>query len=177
MRDDSTVDVIAPMASFKQLCALSCALVAIVAACSSSGGSSPAAGPSTCSTGTEVVLVKPVPGTSISDRTKGLKIASSGAIAYPNTALLAVATNGSSSGPFPIVGPVKPPRDTEPAPKPPPTPTPQPTAPIPFPSPIFYAAHGFKLGPGATYYVEVVRTHVDCHPYRIRNARFSTRHN
>jgi len=162
-----------------------CVLLIAAVGCGSSGGSSPSdSQPGSCTTGTEVVLVKPVPGTTVSAGTKTLKIASSAGIAYGNTALLAESTAGGSSGPFPLVGPVKAPRDHSksielwgtptPSPTPPPTPTPEPTAPVPFPSPVYYAAHGFGLQPGQTYLVEVVRTDSSCRPHTIRNAQFNT---
>jgi hypothetical protein len=157
-----------------------------IAGCGSAGGGTPASQGDRCSTGTEVVLVSPIPGTTVSHHLSALKIASSAGIAYKNTALLAKSTAGATSGPFPLVGPVPPTRRRSdpsdslgwatptPTPSPPPTPTPKPTAPVPFPSPVYYAARGFKLAPSQTYLVQVVRTGAPCQPYTILNAQFKT---
>jgi hypothetical protein len=164
------------------------ALSAVIAGCGSSGSGSAVSQPAFCKTGTEVVLVMPIPGTTVSYRLKTMKIASSSGIAFANTALLAESTTGKSSGPFPLLGPVPPPQQRRPdrlsaplasptpspTPTPAPTPTPKPTAPVPFPSPVYYAAHGFSLVPGQTYLLQVVRTDANCRPNTIRNAQFNT---
>lgn len=166
-----------------------CVVSLVLTACGA-GGNSSITQPDRCSTGTEVVLVRPVPGTTVSHRLSTLKIASSAGITFQNTALLAVSTTGKTSGPKPLVGPVPPAEERKaddkaprawptptpsPSPSPPPTPTPKPTAPVPFPSPVYYAAHGFDLASGQTYRVQIVRTGAHCQPDTIRNAQFKTR--
>jgi hypothetical protein len=136
-----------------------CLIAITVAGCGSSGSSSPvAAAPSRCSTGTEVVLARPVPGTTVSHHVTSLKIASSSVIAYENTALLAESKAGMATGPFALVGPV---------------PKPKKRVKLPFKAPVYYAAHGFQFIAGQTYVVEVVRTSSDCRPDVIRNAQFN----
>jgi hypothetical protein len=140
-----------------------------------------------CTTGTEIVLVNPVPGIiGVSRSIKTIEIASNAVILRVHAGL-ALGSPHSKPGPgHQLYGPVLPPTPT-PSPafteavalsvgakKPPPTPTPEPTAPIPFPSPAFYKARGFRLEAQTRYAVYVSSVHGGCTPAAIPGAFFST---
>jgi hypothetical protein len=165
-----------------------------VAACNGVGDPSAgvAPGPSVpqCSTGTQVVLVRPIPGTAVAHTTRSVEIASSAAV-VANSELLLVAEGpspGPSISPELLYGPVGPPKTRksvfevadifyrlQPDHKPTPSPSPVPTAPIPFPSPVFYKAKGFALQSSTTYAVKVDVAHSNCTPRKIGGAIFRTK--
>jgi hypothetical protein len=124
-----------------------------------------------CSTGTEVVLVNPAPGSEVRSGARSIEIASNGAIMF-SAAALALKSGRSSSGSHQLYGPVGP--TPTPTPAPIPTPTPQPTGPIPFPSPAFYEARGFRLDAHKAYAVEITSVKATCHPNPIAGATFTT---
>jgi hypothetical protein len=153
------------------------------------GSNNPQGTPSAllCTTGTTLVLVKPLPGSRVPATTGSIEVASNYAIL--NRASLAAASSRSSAAPktHPLEGPV-------PAPTPSPTPTPIPTSPSatptptskptatptpyptpPFQSPVYYEAKGFVLRPQTAYQVEVAIPHADCLYKPIRGAIFYTR--
>lgn len=116
---------------------------------------------SACSTGTQVVLVDPVPGSHVSSKLRKIKIASSGAITTAKAALSVVVIGAMKGEVRALYGPV-------------PAPTSSPAAPIPFPSPAYYAARGFSLEPARTYVVQVAVLHSACKITTIDGAKFRT---
>lgn len=148
-----------------------------------------------CGTGTQVVLVDPVPGTKNQPAGKrSITIASNGVIQRGGSAL-ALSRDGRLSKSHPLDGPVSPPTPSPtvtpsltPSPTPTPTviptaypsdvpstsPSPVPTAPIPFSSPAFYSARGFSLRPSSSYKLYVTSVKVHCTPKAIPGAAFDT---
>lgn len=141
-----------------------------------------------CSTGTVIVLVNPVPGSTVTPGERAVEIASNGAIAS-SAAALAVTSGAARSPARLLYGPILPPTPTpgtaslsapsiakasQSTPTPAPTPSPQPTAPIPFPSPVFYQARGFRLAAHRSYSVDVASETAKCTLNPIGGATFET---
>lgn len=169
--------------------------IALIALCALAGcgngspaSTSPTAAPNLCTTGTQVVLVSPIPGsTAVPTGTTTLIIASMGGIIYQNAALALLPSNGAPSAPRALVGPVAAPSASPspsptatpaatPAatPTPAPTPTPVPPVPLPFANPTYYQSNGFTLSPNLTYTVEIASTDASCANTPIIGATFST---
>lgn len=116
-----------------------------------------APGKNLCSTGTQVALVEPAPGSSIAPRQTAIKIASSLIISKADAALVLRTSKGSNTPPRPLIGPIHKPKGV----------------PSPFPSPVFYEAL-FNLKPSRTYLVEISSTEMNCTPNVIQGATFKT---
>ena len=155
-----------------------CVIVATSLQAACSGGGSPSSVDTTalgCSTGTDVVLIAPFPGSKdVTVHRHSIEIASSGAIVFSSVGLVAApieATGYGSGAVHRIVGPVPAPT---PRPTSPPTPAPTPTPPLPFDNPVYYQASGFKLGAGQDYAVRVAALNGGCAARTIPNAQFKT---
>jgi hypothetical protein len=166
-----------------------CMLIALALASCGGGGSGSGSAPPAkyCSTGTELVLFYPVPGTKVPAATKSIYVASNYAIISQRR--LAARPSDFKGGPlysYPLTGPVAEPTPT-PTPTPIPTPpsaTPTPSAkpsssPTPFPTPpfsgaVYYVAQGFHLKPQRKYTVEVASQNGTCIDSPIQGAMFST---
>ncbi len=164
-----------------------CGLLALAVTSCGGGGGTSAPQSKFCSTGTELVLFYPVPGTRVPPTTKAIFVASN----YPifNEKSLAARPANYKSGPlyaYLLSGPVAEPTPTPtptPIPTPPsatPTPSAKPTStPSPFPTPpfsnaVYYVAHGFHLKPHETYSVEVSSQDGSCVNAPIQGAVFYT---
>ena len=153
-----------------------CVLVlAALVACSSSNSTTPSAGgPNYCSTGTQLVLFFPQPGSRVLASTRTIYVVSDYAI-VTEAGLAAVAENakpGEKLDVHDLAGPVG-----APTPTPAPSGLPTPTA---FPSPpfgtnnVFYNATGFHLKGDMRYKVSVAGSGSGCTPHAIHGAIFST---
>jgi|HubBroStandDraft_4_1064222.scaffolds.fasta_scaffold00210_16 hypothetical protein len=164
-------------------------MAAICAACGggNDGASPPAAPTKYCSTGTQLVLFYPVPGTKVASSTKSIYVASNSPLITEQG--LAARPNDYKGGKLyanPLAGPV-----AEPTPTPPPTPIPtppsatptpsaKPTAtPTPFPTPpfanaVYYVARGFSLKPQQMYHVDLASLTGNCLRTPIRGGIFYT---
>jgi hypothetical protein len=150
-------------------------VVAALVACTSSNSTTPSpSGPNYCSTGTQLVLFFPQPGSRVLASTRTIYVVSDYAIAT-EAGLAAVSENakpGEKLDVHDLAGPVG-----APTPTPAPSGRPPPTA---FPSPpfgmnnVFYNATGFHLKGHATYKVSVAGSGSGCVPHPIHGAIFST---
>jgi hypothetical protein len=157
----------------------------VIAAC---GGGGTTSNPSTttlgaCSTGTLLVLVNPVPGSTGVPTTTSVIVASMGAVIYQNSALAIIPTSTGApiagttpSPPQLLVGPVVAPTPAPTATPMPggPSPTPAPSVPLPFANPTYYQASGFVLSSNTTYAVEIANLNAGCVDSPIIGATFST---
>lgn len=112
-----------------------------------------------CSTGTQVALVEPRPGTHVPPGVRSIKIASRLTITSPNAALVLQASNGTLTLPHPLIGPIRKPKH----------------APSPFRHPVFYEGRGFDLRASRTYAVDVASVTANCTPSPINGAIFKTK--
>lgn len=146
-----------------------------LAACGGSNNSTPASGgPNYCSTGTQLVLVFPQPGSLVVASTQIIYVASNYPIAN-EAALAALSENakpGSKLASHLLAGPVGAPTPT-PAPSGHPSPTPFPTPPFGANN-TYYKATGFHLKARTTYDVLVTGSGAGCVAHRIHGAIFST---
>jgi hypothetical protein len=152
-----------------------CLLVAAaVVACSSNSTTPSTSSPNYCSTGTQLVLFFPQPGSRVLASTRTIYVVSDYAIAT-EAGLAAVSENAKSGEKLDVhelAGPVG-----APTPTPAPSGLPSPTA---FPSPpfgtnnVFYNATGFRLKGNTRYKVSVARGGFGCVPHPIHGAIFST---
>jgi hypothetical protein len=113
-----------------------------------------------CTTGTQVALVEPVPGTRVPPGIRSIKIASRLTITSPNAALALQTSNGTLTSPRPLVGPVRRPKHAR----------------APFRHPVYYEARGFDLRASRTYTVNVASVTASCTPSPINGAIFKTKH-
>jgi len=149
-----------------------------VAACGGGNNGTPSGGssPNYCSTGTQLVLFDPLPGSQVLSSTRSIYVASY----YPivTQASLAAVLQGSrfsaDDPAFTLQGPVG-------APTPTPFPSTGPSAtPTPFPTPpfgtnsVYYEATGFHLKPSRRYTVWIAIKGSGCVPHALRGAFFST---
>ena len=123
-------------------------------------GAPPTPPTNACSTGTEVALVVPLPGTHVAPTRRHVTIASNLTITNPTAALLLQNSAGVATSPQPLVGPVRKPKH----------------APAPFRHPVYYEARGFDLMPSQTYTVYVASVTPNCTPSPIHGAIFKTKH-
>lgn len=173
-------------------CALATLAVisALLAACGggNNGAPSTSSAPTKyCSTGTQLVLFYPVPGTKVPANTKSIYVASNypliteqGLTARPD------GHKGGKSSAHPLAGPVAEPTPTPtptPIPTPPsatPTPSAKPSAtPTAFPTPpfsnaVYYVARGFSLKAKRTYNLDLASLTGNCLSTPIRGAVFYT---
>jgi hypothetical protein len=167
-----------------------CALIVLcVVNCGGGGGNgtSPSQGQKFCSTGTELVLFYPVPGTKVPPSTRSIYVASNALIINEKSLAARPADyNGGPLGAYRLAGPVAEPTPTPTPttiPTPPsatPTPSAKPTStPSPFPTPpfggaVYYVAHGFQLKPHQTYTVELASQSGTCVDSPVQGGIFYT---
>ena len=152
-----------------------CILVAAaLVACTSNSTTPGTSSPNFCSTGTQLILFFPQPGSRVVASTRTIYVVSDYAIAT-EAGLAAVSENakpGEKLDVHDLAGPVG-----APTPTPAPSGLPSPTA---FPSPpfgtnnVFYSATGFHLRADTRYKVSVAGSGSGCMPHAIHGAIFST---
>jgi hypothetical protein len=169
--------------------AVAALMAAICTNCGGGGNGTPSSDSPTkyCSTGTELILFYPVPGTKVPASSNSIYVASNfpliteqGLTARPND------YKGGKLYANPLAGPV-----AEPTPTPTPTPIPTPpsatptpsakptTTPTPFPTPpfanaVYYVARGFSLKPQRLYHVDLASLTGNCLRTPIRGGIFYT---
>ncbi len=125
------------------------------------GSSSPPTPPpeQACSTGTQLALADPLPGTRVMATTRPIKIVSNHAISDADAALVLETLKDVTTSPRPLFGPIRKPKHS----------------PAPFRRNVYYEARGFELQPSTTYKVEVASIESNCKPDPISGAIFKTK--
>lgn len=139
--------------------------VGMLTACGGTQDTGVAKGTDFCSTGTNVVLVKPPPGaTKVKIDHGTIFIASSATVVAKNAGLALFTVSGSTDGVQQVaklLGPVSKPKPI--------------VNPLPMPSPVFYKATGFDLNSSETYAVKITVLGSTCVDNQINGAYFRTR--